>query len=343
MGNRTRQTSLLHFPGNWMKLAFSSLIFLACFLPGPGFSHDFVDNENYGPGFLHIRSQAPAYSFRMTMPHLLPGAIPPGAAYVFGSTLSNVWVNDDDIVMDYEMMDSSLALTYGVDNRLGFALIYDQREYFGGVLDGLIQGIHDLFGIGQSGRTDVPLGRTYFERIGFTTEDLAALDNKAVSLLVQYVFIFGEGGRPTVGVSGGVRYGLEAPTGGDVQHPVDYNISLGVAKRLAQNWYSCLHVGATRFEQEQVLGLEFETDVLSWMLALAWELNDRYTLLMQWFNNQGVIKDFGQFGNPSNELDLGVKIHTKGGGMWEFAIIENVINYDNGPDLGLHLAYVHGL
>ena len=75
------------------------------------------------------------------------------------------------------------------------------------------------------------------------------------------------------------------------------------------------------------------------MLALAWEISHRYSFLAQVFYTEGTIKDFAQFGKPSTELDLGVKIITDSGGSYEFAIIENIFNYDNSPDLGFHFAF----
>ena len=275
------------------------------------------------------------------MPHLLPGSIKPGVGYVLGTTLSNVWVNDDDINLDYEMLDFHFSLTYGFDENLGFALVYDQRDFFGGILDGLVQEFHDLFGIDQNGRTDVPKGRTYLEQFDTNevTDDLTVLDNRAISLLVQYVFLHGKGNLPAAGISGGVRYTLDAPEGGSKEHPVDITLALGLAKRLAQSWYSCLHLGITHFEQTKILDLEFKEEVFTGMAALTWEISHRYSFLAQVFYTEGTIKDFGQFGKPATELDLGMKIVTDSGGSYEFAIIENIFNYDNSPDLGFHFAF----
>ena len=185
------------------------LLFVACLLVVPpcGFAHEDSGDRSHDPGFLHIRPQAPAYSFRMTMPHLLPGSIKPGVGYVLGTTLSSIWVNNSDLVLDYEMLDFHLSLTYGFNEDFGFALVYDERDYFGGILDGLTEEFHDLFNMNQNGRTDVPKGRTYFERFdtGEIIEDFTVLDNRAISLLVQYVFLHGKGNLPAAGISGGVR------------------------------------------------------------------------------------------------------------------------------------------
>jgi hypothetical protein len=310
-------------------------------LPSSVFAHEDIGDRSHDPGFLHIRPQAPAYSFRMTMPHLLPGSIKPGVGYVVGTTLSSIWVNDSDINLDYEMLDFHLSLTYGFNEDFGFALVYDQRNYFGGILDGLTEEFHDLFNIDQNGRTDVPKGRTYFERFdtGEVIDDLTVLDNKAISLLVQYVFLHGKGNLPAAGISGGVRYALEAPTGGSEEHPVDVTLALGLAKRLSESWYSCLHLGLTHFEQTTILNLDFKEEVFTMMGALVWQISHRYSLLAQVFSSEGTIKDFAQFDQPSTEIDLGMKIVTDSGVVFEFAIIENIFNYGNSPDFGLHFGF----
>lgn len=324
-------------------MPFVSLLLMVCWLTFPlaGFAHEDIGDRSHDPGFLHIRPQAPAYSFRMTMPHLLPGSIKSGVGYVLGTTLSNVWVLDEDTNLDYEMLDLHLSVTYGFDDDLGFALVYDQRDYFGGILDGLIQEFHDLFNMGQNGRTDVSKGRTYFEQFdtGYVTDDLTVLDNRAISLLVQYVFLHGRGNLPAAGISGGVRYALEAPAGGTKDHPVDVSLALGLAKRLAENLYSCLHLGLTHFDQTRVLNLEFKDDVFTAMGAFVWQVSHRYSFLAQVFHSEGTIKDFAQFDEPSTEIDLGMKIVTDNGGAFEFALIENIFNYDNSPDLGFHFAF----
>ena len=239
------------------------------------------------------------------------------------------------------MLDFHLSLTYGLNEDFGFALVYDKRDYFGGILDGLTEGFHDLFNIDQNGRTDVPRGRTYFERFdtGEVIEDFTVLDNRAINLLVQYVFLHGKGNLPAAGISGGVRYTLEAPAGGSSEHPIDVNLALGIAKRLSENWFACLHLGLTHFEQTKVLNLEFKEEVFSGMVALACEISHRYSFLAQVFHSEGSIKDFAQFDEPSTEIDLGMKIVTDSGGAFEFAIIENALVLSNSPDIGFHFGY----
>jgi hypothetical protein len=89
------------------------------------------DDINYGPGFLHVRSQSPGQSLRMTMPEVLPGSIRPGISLMFNVTNSNIWAEDEFVFFDYEILDTSVGITYGFNERLGLAFFYDQRDYWG--------------------------------------------------------------------------------------------------------------------------------------------------------------------------------------------------------------------
>ncbi|GBE14608.1 hypothetical protein BMS3Abin14_00653 [bacterium BMS3Abin14] len=114
-----------------MAVATASIMMIAAF-PAKALSHGPGEEYEYASGFFHIRSQSPDYSLRMTTPHILPGSIGHGVNIFTGSTVSNVWVNGDLLDLDFEMLDYNLGITYGVNHRVGFAFIYDQRNYFGG-------------------------------------------------------------------------------------------------------------------------------------------------------------------------------------------------------------------
>ncbi|MBW2144225.1 MAG: DUF3187 family protein, partial [Deltaproteobacteria bacterium] len=59
----------------------------------------------------------------------------------------------------------------------------------------------------------------------------------------------------------------------------------------------------------------------------------------QYIWHEAALEDFEELSDASHELDLGFKWKLSSGGIIEFAVIENIITYDNSPDFGLHLAY----
>ena len=327
-----------------MAVATASIMMIAAF-PAKALSHGPGEEYEYASGFFHIRSQSPAYSLRMTTPHLLAGSISHGINIFTGSTVSNVWVNGDLLDLDFEMLDYSLGITYGVNHRVGFGLIYDQRNYFGGVLDGLIQSFHSFMGMGQGGRDLVGKKQTTIIRydsagnVIFRTDNLRVLENSGITLLAQYVLFFSEDGFPAAGISGGIRYGLEMPEGADDGDRVDWTIGAGAGKRLSDNWYMCLHFGYTRFGQTDILGFKLNDWSTTGILAVGWTLSPTFTLLGQYSHNSSLLENMGRFSSGPSEFDLGFKWRASTTGDLEFALIENVLTFDNGPDFGVHLAY----
>ena len=335
----------MNFRGSTAIFTVTAAILSTLLLPGSGLSEEVNSQLDMPPGFFQIRSQAPGQSLRMTMPHLLPGSIQPGIGIFIGTSLSNVWIMDSLVELDYEMLDSHLGITYGFSRSFGIALFFDERNYFGGDLDGFIQGFHDAFGIGQNGRDEVEKGlstvlfKDSSGQIPNTPTDPSAFENSAVTFMTHYNFLTGEDRVPGVSLSGSVRYALDPPSGNDDGDLTDWNVAIGLAKRLSEKLFSCYHLGYTRFGQTDISGLTFEEDGLSFIAAVAWQVKPRFSLLAQYFLNEEVLKGFGDFSEPSHEIDLGVQWELPRGSSIELAIIENFITSDNSPDFGLHAGY----
>ncbi|MBW1822392.1 MAG: DUF3187 family protein, partial [Deltaproteobacteria bacterium] len=291
------------------------------------------------------RSQSPAQSLRLTMPSVIPGAFKPGIIGVHaGTTWTNVWIDSSEVALDYEMLDTHIAVSYGLNKRLGLGIAFDQRNYFGGGMDNFIQEFHDLFGIDQNGRDRVDRNLSHIilyddqGNIIFETDDLSNLENNGISLIGQYILSHGTTRWPAIGVSGVLRYGLSTPSSEDNHEPLDWNIGIGLSKRLSDIWYIYSHLGYTKYGQTELIGLEFEKDAISFMLAFAWQWKPNFSMLFQYVFSQGVVKDFVSLSDPSHEVSIGFKWQLSSGIIFEFAMVENVITYDNSPDFGLHLA-----
>ena len=135
-----------------------SVVALICtaFPVVPGRTQELSYDYNYGLGKIDLRSQSPAQSLRFTLPLLIPGDINAGWGFNIANTWTNVWAEESEYVLDYEMSETLVTMTYGFNKRFGVFLEFENRNYFSGEMDGFIQGFHDLFGIDQDGRDDVP-------------------------------------------------------------------------------------------------------------------------------------------------------------------------------------------
>ncbi len=132
---------------------------------GPkGFRGHSICFSHVGYGPLSVRSQSPFQSLRLGILPRTPSTLTKGQQQLrLGTTWSNIWANDDAnfkpdqgeygrYLLDYESLDASLAYSYGLSDTFEIGVEYEQRWRFGGVMDGFIEGFHDVFGVDQSGR-----------------------------------------------------------------------------------------------------------------------------------------------------------------------------------------------
>lgn len=71
---------------------------------------------------------------------------------------SNIYMFDHErtTVNDMETLSTTLALEYGLTDRITLEFYYRVMFAFGGVMDGLIVNFHDLFGLSEGGRNEYP-------------------------------------------------------------------------------------------------------------------------------------------------------------------------------------------
>ncbi len=315
-----------------------------------GFAEQVTPGYNLGFGPLQIRSQALGQSLRMTMMPIDPGRFEENGYHFFCSTVwTNVWADEDRYFLDYEMMDTRLEISKAFTERLVLSIGYDQRNYFGGAMDNSIAQLHDLFGIDQNGRDKVPHNDSRFilyDAAGNTvsdTRDVAHADNNCVYLTGQYLLHPGTTQMPAVAISTTVKYGLETPPNEDDDEPLDMGIAVGLFKRWSLHWYSYHQLGYIRYGQTELFGLKFEEYNLYAMNAVAWRWKTNLSILLHYIYHEGALEDFGGLSDASHELNFGFKWKMLSGNIIEFALVENIITFDNSPDFGLYLAYKYRL
>jgi hypothetical protein len=303
---------------------------------------------NYGLGKIDLRSQSPAQSLRFTLPLLIPGDIQAGCGLHIANTWTNVWADESEYLLDYEMSETLVTVTYGFNKRFGVSLAFENRNYFGGEMDGFIQGFHDLFGIDQEGRDDVSKDRKVIQRFDPKTGQMLSetsaedLENNAMVFLMNYTLTHGTKIWPSANVFGGVRYGLSCADLCRDTHPVDVGLGLGLAKRWSKRWYTYASLGYTLYESRDVLQpapgvtpMDFEDRAVTGLFVLSWHYTPTFSILVQYLYSGPSIKNIDKLDEASQEVHFGFKWKTKHG-MIEFALIENVITMSNSPDFGLH-------
>ena len=100
-----------------------------------------------------------------------------------------------------------------------------------------------------------------------------------------------------------------------------------------------LTLGYAWYGSDAVYGLELETTQATVLAAGEWRFKPRMSLVMQLLGTQGVATDLGVFSETSNEIVLGWKWEVRQAGVLEIGLLENIIEFDNSPDFGVHAAW----
>ena len=310
-------------------------------------------NVGYGP--LAIRSQSPFQGLRLSIPPRTPSTLAGGEHQVrVATTWTNLWAVDEgafdpaggelgSYVFDTESLDVNLSYSYGISDTFEAELAYEQRWRFGGVMDGFIEGFHDLFGLGQAGRDQWPRDRSFiFIDPGDGGPPLVRDENAdkiiAQSLLATFQHNVSCGGEnhPALSWSATVRSGIggEDLQGGDF----DVSVSAAASQRLG-NFYVYLTLGYAWFGSDAIDGLELEDSQFSILAAGEWRFAPRMSLVLQYLGSEGVTVGLDPFSEFSHEVVVGWKWELGQAGVLEIGLLENIVTFDNSPDFGVHAAF----
>ncbi len=309
----------------------------------------------YGP--LGIRSQSPFQSLRLGITPRTPSTLSSGEHQLrVGGTWANTWANDEatfdpvggdlgDFLLDFESFDASLAYAYGLFDTLQLELELEQRWRFGGVMDSFIEGFHDLFSLGQAGREEFPRDQTNISvaarngspEVALLGSDAGGSFSRNLLLTVQHNITCGTSKWPALSWSATVRTSLGNP--GDLEgDSVDVALSVAAARRFGR-FYAYLTLGYAWYGSNAVYGLDLERTQASVLAAGEWRFRPRMSLLIQYLGTQGVATDLGVFSDPSHEVVLGWKWEIRQAGVLEVGLLENIIEFSNSPDFGVHVGW----
>jgi thiol-disulfide isomerase/thioredoxin len=307
----------------------------------------------YGP--LRLRSQSPFQSLRLSITPRTPSTLGRGQWEARGAlSWANIWANDDAFApeddeyggyfLDYETLHANLGAGYGVSDTVQLEFEYDERRRFGGAMDGFIQSFHDVLGVDQNGRDQVPKNQFTIFLNPMDGRPVLDLDDSAkgvftrsLQFTLQHNVSCGTARWPAISWTVSGRWNIESE---DLEGD-DYDLaaSVAVARRFGPKFYTYLTIGFAYFGSDSFLGLELADDQLTALLALEWRFAPRMSLLLQYLGSESVIDDFGPFSERTNEITLGWKGEIRPAGVLEFGLIENVVTFDNSPDFGFHLGY----
>ena len=306
-------------------------------------------NVGYGP--LRLESQSPFQSLRLGLRPRTPSTLADDQWQVRAAlTWVNTWALDREFdspdnlfFLDYEMLQGTVSAAYGITDTLEIEGEFQNRSRFGGHMDGFIQGFHDLFGIDQNDRDEVPKGLFRFDLTPSDGRPEVSLANakrgsfvQALGVSIQHNVTCGTSRLPAFSYSGTIRLS----DSDDLGTELDLGLSVAVARRFGAIYvYGTL--GYSWFGEDDFYGLELNDTQGTFLAAVEWRFLPRQSLLLQLLITEGLIDDLDSFSDMSNELTIGWKWQVIPKGVLELGIIENLVSFDNSPDFGFHIGYSH--
>jgi hypothetical protein len=305
--------------------------------PGIWFRHP---NVGYGP--FHYTSLSLFPSLRPGFETRFPTSL---AAKTFDLRFTESWVKNQAVETDWEMkfevLRSNVALTWQVSEHVVFEVAVDSGHRTGGGLDAVILGFHDAFGIAVGARNQFSRNENRIQiqppgggpQILVDETDPQPFE-QAILLTFQHILTYGDDVAPAVSWSVTARRHLDE---GDLdpQGPVDLGASLGLVKQLGP-FHFYLGGTFTWFGREDFFGLKLRTTQWSAIAALEIHVIDDFSVIGQLLVTSGGVDGLQHLSDPSYEVTAGFKWEFWDGMLLDFGIVENIIDFRNSPDFGVH-------
>jgi hypothetical protein len=300
-------------------------------------------DANLGLGLFHTESLSPFPSLRTGFGPRLPSSIGEGQ---FELRVNEDWARvlsiHDEWQIDYDVLRSNLAFSWGILEDFRLDVDYETATRTSGYLDTFIIGFHRTFNLAIGNRRQYSNHPQHFQiqpRDGSPTVLIDEHDPQpfqgAILVSGQYTLLAGDDVRPAAAVSLMLRRELE-PGDLSLGSPIDVGGSLSLAKSVGPlNFY--FGASAAWFGQEDLSGLPLRSLMWSGVLGVEVRCFSWMSVTGQYLITSGGVDSLGDFSRPSHEITAGFKWDLGGGTLLEFAILENVLDFYNSPDFGVHL------
>jgi uncharacterized protein DUF3187 len=298
-------------------------------------------NVGYGP--VHYVSMSLFPSLRSGFETNFPESMPAGTfdlriteSWVKNSSASDLWQ------IDYEVLRSNVGFSWGLSDDVRLDLTIESASRTGGTLDAFILGFHQTFGVAVGYRNNFARNENRIEiqppnggaPIVVDKHDPQPYEQAAL-LTLRDTLTYGDEDVPAIAWSLSVRGSL-AP--GDIRRsgPFDLGASLGMVKE-----FDSVHVyvggNVAWYGREEFFGLKLKPIQWSTTVAVEWHAATDFSLIVQYLVTSGAAERLSDFSLPCHEIVAGFKGEPWPGVILEAAIVENIINFKNSPDFGVHL------
>jgi hypothetical protein len=299
-------------------------------------------NVGYGP--LLLGSQSPFQSLRIGLLPRTPSTLAEGQWEVHWSeAYSNVFIKKPGAyLLQFDLLQSSVSLGYGVTDQLEVDLAYDNKSRFGGFLDQFIEHFHHAFGLPNQLRDTEPVNAFRIEFPASRSHPAVDLGDRwegsfsnTLSLSLEETLTCGSDRLPAIAV--GLTLRMEPWGSRDLENeqPVDPGLTISLAKRMGDFYFYASGLVAY-YGHDRFHGIPLRPVQLSGLLAVEWRFEEWASMVFQYQISEGVAEGLGPFGSPANEVALGWKIEFAQNALVELGVIHTLLNNDNSMDFGIY-------
>ncbi len=300
-----------------------------------------------GLGPLRLRAQSPLAILRLSPTPETPATLRAGQWQLDLLTSWNNYFDYDPAryTIDAEMLRFALTGAYGVTPRLELRASLPLSYRGGGILDRFIENFEGLLKVPNEDRKRAPRNRylilirgsdgQVFERSGgdsgWGIEDATAG--------ARWQLARGSATTPAVAAS----FTLKFPTGrtSSLFSSGGYDVAAGVSagQKLGRfNLYGSLV--AMHYATTQMAGIRLRSNQFSYFAGLEYRVSPRTSWLLQGLVTSPGAESFGDFAKNTYEVTVGFKHVVNPNLLLEASLLENLLIFDNSPDVGFHVGLV---
>jgi hypothetical protein len=290
-----------------------------------------------GRGLLDFRDPFPLALLHLQIPNNTLQVLEEGEWKVRVSfDWANSFAADDNFIIDAETYVLELSAWYALDRDFYVGAGLPVMARSGGILDPVIDGFHNLFGLSDGGRDDVP--RNDYE-ISITDENgqTASLDSGIGlgDLSLKAHWILNEGGRWFPAVSVQALVNLPTSTQGFGSDGVDLGLVFSAYKTFLEIVHLYGVVGVTYLTDPRTEGLRYDQLGATLVAGVEVAVLDELSIVLQTMYYSGLLESISPLDDSRYYVAFGFKWQVIGGIDMQLSIVENFNNFESSSDLAL--------
>lgn len=293
---------------------------------------------DFGP--LQVLTQAPIQALGLSLKTRDAFGWEKGTLEAYGQgTISSVWADSADYMMDYYQNDVNVGVIYAPKDNWKIDFNYLYRFAANNKLDSVVSGFHSTFGLSDNGRSNVPDDRFYMKnkKNGQVIEDFKGdTINNAFNLYVDHTLF--QTKRQALSLGGSLYYN-KVFSGTFENSTFEQAVQLNYSFYLTDSNRFYTSVNFIHHDTDTVADFNLREFTTNASLSYQYIINERHSIIGEFRMQQGALHDSGnELSKITYEPVMGYR-YNLGFAAIEFSMTENVIYSDNAADFTMTLGY----